>query len=109
MDAETRRIWEMIGALSDAFWHRVAEPGVSILDAMNENAKQYRPVSAEEIAIWTELTAPHNYASVCRYIANAKRRDITEYAAQLYETILAEATRRWESAFPGSPPPTSSP
>lgn len=108
MDAESRRIWEMIGDLSDAFWHRATQTGVSILDAIIENDKQYRPASAEEIAIWTELTAPHNYASVCRYIANAKRRAITDYAAQLYRTILAEASRRWESAFPGSPPPDTS-
>jgi hypothetical protein len=107
MDAETRRIWEMIGALSDAFWHRATQPGVSILDALIENYKQYRPVSAEEIEIWTELTAPHNYVSVHRFIVEAKQRDITDYAAMLYETILTEATRRWANAFPDPSPPTT--
>jgi hypothetical protein len=27
LDSETRRIWILIGALSDAFWRRVDEPG----------------------------------------------------------------------------------
>jgi len=61
-------------------------------------------VNAEEMGIWAELTAPHNFASVQRYVANEKQRKISDYATLLYETILAEASHRWENDSPGSSP-----
>jgi hypothetical protein len=94
MDAETLKMWEMIGSLSDAFWHRVKQPGVSVLDAFL--VQEYRPESDEEKTIWAEITAPHNYASLRRYIESKKMSEITDYAARLYETLLAEAAHRWE-------------
>lgn len=95
MDAEIQRMWELIGSLSDAFWHRLNQPGLSALDALREEG--YRPESDEEKAIWTEITAPHNYSSLRRYIESKERSQITDYAARLYEALLADATHRWET------------
>jgi hypothetical protein len=88
-------MWELIGSLSDAFWSRITRPGVSAFDALL--TEEYRPESDEEKAIWGEITAPHNYASLRRYVEAKKRPEITDYAARLYEALLAEATRRWET------------
>jgi hypothetical protein len=101
MDAETQRMWELIGSLSDAFWRRLNQPGVGALDALCVDA--YRPESDEEKAIWAEITAPHNYASLRRYIESKKRSDITDYAARLYDALLAEAAQRWETTMMCAP------
>ena len=93
MDPESHRMWELIGSLSDAFWRRATQPGVSTLDAML--VREYRPASGEEKAIWAEITAPHNYDSLTRYIAAQPRHEITEYSARLYDNLLADAKRRW--------------
>lgn len=94
MDAEMTRIWEMIGALSDAHWRRATQPGVSAFHVLV--TEPYRPESAEERAIWTELTAPHNYLALRRYVESGKVTGTNEFAAQLHEALLAEATIRWE-------------
>jgi hypothetical protein len=96
MDAESQRIWMMFGALSDAFWHRASQPGVSVLDALL--AQEDGPVGEEEEAIWDELTAPHNYAALIRYIETSKEAGINDHAFRLYEMILARAKCRWETA-----------
>jgi hypothetical protein len=93
MDAENRRMWEMIGGLSDAFWRRVQQPGVSAYEALLE--KVYQPVSDEEKAIWSEITAPHNYASLQRYVESRNKSEMQDRAVTLVETLLAEATDRW--------------
>jgi hypothetical protein len=97
MDAESRRIWEMFGRLSDAFWRRATQPGVSALDVLL--AEEQGPVSEEEKAIWAEITAPHNYAPLRRYIEGWQKAGMNAHAARLYEMLLAEATRRWETEF----------
>lgn len=65
MDAETQRIWEMIGALSDDFFHRANLPTGFLFDVF---AGDYRPESDEERAMWDKLTAPENYDSLLRYV-----------------------------------------
>src|SRR5262245_7373675 len=82
LDPETRRIWILIGALSDAFWRRVEEPDFSALEKMCRNAQAYQAESADEIAIWDELTAPHNYPALVRYVDLRKGQ---EYAGGLLE------------------------
>lgn len=94
MDAEMQKIWEMIGALSDAHWRRAAQPGASAFNVLV--LEPYRPESAEERAIWTELTAPHNYLSLRRYVESGKVSGTNEFAAQLHEALMVEATSRWE-------------
>lgn len=89
LDSELRRIWILIGALSDAFWRRLGEPGFSALEKMARNAQEYQAESADEIAIWNELTAPHNYLAVVRYV---ELHNGEEYAGGLLEV----ARRRWE-------------
>jgi hypothetical protein len=88
------RIWQMIGALSDAHWRRAAQPGVSAFNVLV--VEPYRPESEEERAIWTELTAPHNYLSLRRYVESGKVSGTNEFAAKLHEALLAEAASRWE-------------
>lgn len=95
MDAESQRIWMLVGALSDAFWHRVSQQGVSVLDALL--APNDGPVSEEEEAIWDELTAPRNYVPLVRYIENSRNSGINEHTSKLYEVILARAKCRWET------------
>jgi hypothetical protein len=90
LDLETRRIWILIGALSEAFWHRVGEPGFSPLETMCRNARAYKAESADEIAIWDELTAPHNYPALVRYVELCNGQ---EYAGGMLEV----AQRRWET------------
>ena len=90
LDVETRKIWILLGALSDAFWRRVEEPGFSAFDKMVRNAQTFQAESADEVAIWDELTAPHNYLAVVRYVV---LRQGYEYAGGLLET----ARRRWET------------
>jgi hypothetical protein len=96
LDSETRRIWILIGALSDAFWRRVGEPGFSVIDRITQNAQEYRAESEDEIAIWNALTAPDNYPAVVR-IVEQRKDNVSEYAAQLHSTIVEAARRRWES------------
>lgn len=96
LDPEARRIWILIGALDEAFWRRAGEPGFSLLDHLLRNLQEYRAESEDEVAIWDELTAPHNYPAVLRYVELHKGR-VNEYAAQLHATMLEAARRRWES------------
>ena len=101
LDTETRRIWILFGALSEAFWRRLDEPGFSAVEKMVRNSHQYQAESADEIAIWNELTAPHNYAAVVRYV---ELRNGDEYAGGL----LKVARHRWESeSRPENLPPTT--
>ncbi len=90
LDAETRKIWILMGALSEAFWRRVGEPGFSILETMCRNAQAYQAETEDEIAIWNELTAPHNYPALVRYIGICVGR---EYAGG----VLDVARRRWDA------------
>jgi hypothetical protein len=90
MDEEMTKIWKLIGALSDARWRRATQPGVSPIEVLF--AEPYRPESAEERAIWTELTAPHNYLALKRYVESRKESGTNEFAAKLHEALLAEAT-----------------
>jgi hypothetical protein len=94
VDAETQRIWQMIGDLSEARWKRIANAD-SPLDALL--AEKYPPESDEEKAIWSELTAPHNYPSLRRYVEDRDPAKITEYALRFHQALLAEASRRMES------------
>jgi hypothetical protein len=96
LDSETRRIWILIGALSDAFWRRVGEPGFSVVDQLSRNAQEYQAASEDEIAIWNELTAPDNYPAVVRYV-ELRKDHVSKYAAQLHSTIVKAARGRWES------------
>jgi hypothetical protein len=93
MDADMTGIWKLIGALSDAHWRRAAQPGGSAFHALF--AEPYRPESAEEQAIWTELTAPHNYLALRRFVESQKASGTNEFAAKLNEALLTEATSRW--------------
>jgi len=86
----------MFGALSDAFWHRVSQPGVSVLDALLE--QEDGPVGEREEAIWNELTAPYNYASLVRYIETSRQSGINNHTSRLYEMILSRAQCRWKTA-----------
>lgn len=93
MDAEMTKIWEMIGALSDAHWRRATQPGVSAFRVLV--AEPYRPESTEERVLWSELTAPHNYLSLRRYVESARVPGTNEFAAKLHEALLTEAADRW--------------
>ncbi len=97
MDAEDERIWKLFGALSDASWRKGPDPGGNVGGRLMENLIEYHPLSAEERAIWTELTAPHNYGSLCRYMENMKKAGSDLYTSTLHGPIFAEATRRWET------------
>jgi len=101
LDSETRKIWALMGALSEALWRRAGEPGFSMLDAMCRNARAYQAESEDEKAIWEELTAPHNYPALARYIALREGR---EYAGG----VLEVARRRWQAeGSPSSSPSTT--
>jgi hypothetical protein len=100
LDPETRKIWLLNCALSEAFWRRVRErePGFSAFNTLCRNMVAYQAESDDEIAIWDELTAPHNYPALARYIAHCEGY---EYAGG----VVAVARRRWEAAGrPGGPP-----
>src|SRR4051794_40618003 len=96
LDADARRIWGLIGALSDAFYRRRDEPGFSIIQTMVRNMQRYTPESEDELALWAELTAPHNHAAVARYV-ELNKGNVSEYAAQLHATIMEASQRRWDS------------
>ena len=51
--------------------------------------RRFRPAH-----IWLELTAPHNYASLRRYVQSKDPAGINEYAFPLHHALLAEAGRR---------------
>jgi hypothetical protein len=99
LDAAARRIWALIGALSEAFWRRTDEPGFSMVQALWRNLDHYTPESDDELALWRELTAPHNHAAVARYVELGSGK-VSEYAAQLHATIMEASRRRWESEGP---------
>jgi hypothetical protein len=94
MDSDNQRIWMMFGALSDAFWRRALQPGVSVLDALL--AQKDVPIGEEEEAIWDELTSPHNYIALKSYIETSKKTGINDDAARLYEIVLARSQQRFE-------------
>jgi hypothetical protein len=90
LDADMRKIWILMSALSEAFWRHTQEPGVSIWEKIWRNSVAYQPDSEDEIALWNELTAPHNYAALVRYAAL--------YGGKIYATgALEVARRRWET------------
>lgn len=94
LDSEMRRIWILLGALSDARWRLAAQPAKSALDLLLQ--EPYRPESDDECEIWCELTAPHNYFAVLRFVEfNAGR--VHEHAARLRTTLLNEARHRLKS------------
>ncbi len=90
LDPELRRIWIFMGALSDAFWRRVDEPGFSAFETTRRNSVAYQAESPDEIALWNEVTAPHNYHAVIRYVA---LHNGNEYAGGLVKV----ARDRWET------------
>jgi hypothetical protein len=95
VDSELRRIWTLIGALSDAFWRRATQPSVSWSAALGRT--EYKPESSEEIAIWAELTAPRNREAVRRYVEYCDSgRGTSEYAQGLHQAILTASLRRCE-------------
>jgi hypothetical protein len=97
LDAENQRIWRLFGALSDAFWLRISQhPGISVVDALRAQADG--PVGAEEEAAWEELTSPHNYSSLVRYIEMWKKLGANEDNTKLYYNVLERARTRWEAA-----------
>jgi hypothetical protein len=101
LDPETRKVWVLMGALSEALWRRAGEPGFSFVEAMVRNARAYRAESEDEVAIWGELTAPHNYPALARYIALCGGQ---EYAGG----VLEAARRRWEvEQGQAAPPPAT--
>jgi hypothetical protein len=103
LDSETRKIWILMGALSEALWRRARAggPGFSVLDAMCRNAQAYQTESEDEKAIWEELTAPHNYPALVRYIAICE--------GQVYAGgVLEVARRRWEVEGTQSSSPSAS-
>jgi hypothetical protein len=100
LDSETRRIWLLIGALSDALWRRANEPGFSIVNRFIQNAELYQPESEDEIAICNELTAPHNYPAVVRYVKLHEHK-VGEYSERLHSAILESARYRWENEGKG--------
>jgi hypothetical protein len=90
LDADMRKIWLLMGALSEAFWRHAQEPGVSVMEKIWRNNQRYHPDSEDEIALWNELTAPHNYAALLRYAALS--------GGQIYATGALEVARsRWEA------------
>jgi hypothetical protein len=105
LDPGMRKVWILIGALSDAFWRRQGEPGFSVLDHLQRNSQQYLAESADEVALWDELTAPENHLAVVRYV-NYHRGRVSDYAANLHETILEASGRRYQG--PAGPIPIES-
>jgi hypothetical protein len=90
------KLWYLIGAMSEAHWHRATQVGFHVLFE-----DPYRHESAEENAMWDELTAPHNYAALRRLIeyrnySAGKFVGKTEYGERLDNALLADATARWE-------------
>jgi hypothetical protein len=97
MDPRVRRIWELIGALYEALWHRGGEPGFSMWDHLSRNAADYRPESEEEIAIWNELTEPRNHLALVQHAEYSKQEPVNDYMAQISALLLDRATRRSET------------
>jgi hypothetical protein len=101
VDAETHKIRELIGALSDAFWQKMrerqGEPGFSPLEHLLAHYEgECRAETPEEVAIWEELTKPQNYPALLRYVEDGKRRGVNDYAVRLYAALLEIAGRRWQ-------------
>jgi hypothetical protein len=94
VDADMEKISKLIGALSDAHWRRAAQAAGGAFNALF--AEPYRPQSTEEIAVWTELTAPCNYVALRRFIDSQQSSGSNEFATKLNAALLREATSRWE-------------
>ena len=78
--------------MSEAFWRRMIESGVSIVETLRSG--NYRPESADETAIWTEITAPHNYAALLKYFEYKSDVEIGEDSKKLFDMAREEALRR---------------
>jgi len=96
LEPDTRRVWVLIGVLSDALWRRVGEPGFSLLEHLLRKGREYRAESADEVAIWDELTAPHNYPTVVRYVEQ-RRGQASDAAAELNAAILEAVGTLWRT------------
>jgi hypothetical protein len=99
MTPEIRRIHELVGALSEAFWHemdrREGEPGFSSFAYLIEHYEgEARAQTDEETAIWDELTSPGNYDVLVSYLHYWTHVGVNEYAARLHRRLLAESRRR---------------
>jgi hypothetical protein len=97
---EARRIHELVGALSVAFWNEMkrgeGEPDFSLVACLLERGEgECRPRTEEEAAIWEELTCPRNHDALLSYIRFwGPRLGINDYAARLQATLLAQAKDR---------------
>ena len=98
MERDVWRIHTMVGRLSDAFWRRMRQPGVSVLDEMRSNGTDYKLVSDEEKAIWAEITSPENYSALCRYVEYQKTIEINDFSVRLHEKMFADAARRLDES-----------
>jgi hypothetical protein len=94
MDPDVR-IWLLIGALSEALWRRARErePGFSLVEHVCR--AEYRPESADELTLWAELTSPHNYPAVARYVEKWAGQ-VNGGAARLHAALLRDARARSE-------------
>jgi hypothetical protein len=102
LDVETRRIWLLIGALSEAFWRRADDPNFPVLEMLVRNSTDYRP----ESEIWNELTRPENFVPLARYVQQVGL-SVNEYAGNLHSCLFAASKRRRENE--GFPPSLSFP
>ena len=92
VDHDIRRIRQLIGDLMEAKWRRFTQSDDAVEAVRSE--REYVPSSDEEKTIWGELAAPENYEALCRYIAQYGEAEVTEYAAALHTSMLAEAGAR---------------
>jgi hypothetical protein len=94
-------IWNLIGKFSAAFWRRISDFEGGVYDAKKVynaavNAKDdVYPKSAEEIEVWSELTAPQHHEALKRYVNYKRKQPVNEYAARLHDALYAESARRF--------------
>jgi hypothetical protein len=96
LDADARRIYMMIATMCDWGWRRLGEPGFSFVEWVVRNRQDYVPETDEEVAIWDELTAPHNYKPLVRYI-DLRGSNVNDGIARVHAKLLETARHRLES------------
>ena len=96
LDPDARRIYLLIATMYDWAWRRIGKPGFSFIEWMVRNKQDYVPETDEEVAIWDELTAPHNYQALVRYV-DLRGNSVNDGIARLHAKLLEAARHQSES------------
>jgi hypothetical protein len=87
-------IWELMAKFDTAVWKRIETSEEGAPAAFLKAKVDVYPKSAEEIAIWDEMTSPKNREALHQFFAYWSGKDLSDYAMRLNDALRVESDRR---------------